>query len=90
MTYRITFTNEGKVYQVLSNELDTNFHPYLIRIAKITFEDRSSIIVSASGDDARKRFGGVEEILVPMQEVKLIELIPTQAEKVTTLRRVEN
>lgn len=88
MIQRVTFEYNNKEYQVLSSDIDVHYHPYLIRVSQLSFEDQSNIIISSIGDEARKRFGEVEEILVPMQQIRLIETIPSSEEKVTTLRKV--
>ncbi len=90
MIQRITFEFDNKQYEVLSKDVDVHFHPYLIRITNLTFEDKSKVIVTSLGDDARKRFGEVEEIMIPMSQIKLIETIPSAEEKVTSLRKVSD
>lgn len=84
--YRVTFSINEKVYEVLARCIDTDSHPYLIYISELEFEDRSNLIISPNGDKARKRFGEVNEIIIPVNGLRLIEEIPDCDERVTPLK----
>jgi len=75
MTFRVTLELEGETYKVLAKKIDMHFHPYMMLVEELEFEDQIGIIVSAAGDKSRKRFGEVSKIYVPMQTLRLVEEI---------------
>jgi hypothetical protein len=85
MIYKITFEFDKKTYEILANEIDLESHPYLLVAEQLEFEDQTGIIISANGDESRKRFGDVDRLHIPMQSVKLIEELASK-EKVTALK----
>lgn len=86
--FRVTFELTGKIFEVLADEVDTESHPYLIYIREFEFEDQSSLIISPNGNEARKRFGNVEQIAIPVSALKLLEQIPDKEERISTLQVV--
>ncbi len=87
--FRVTFTVLGEDYELLCRSIDFEEHPLFVILSDLHFEDQSEIIISPNGDKARRRFGGVNRVRVLSHHVHLIEEIPTEAKKVTTLRSVD-
>jgi len=87
MIFRVTFEFQDEIYQVLCNDIDLESHPYLVIIEGIEFEDQSSPIISPDGDKARKRFGDVEKISIPINALSLIEEIESK-EKINQFKVV--
>lgn len=85
---RIIFSSEGNNYRILSDSVDIHHHPYFIKVSNLMFEDQSNLIISAFGDEARKRFGEVKELLIPLQQIQLVEVIESPNKKVTQLKEV--
>ena len=87
MIYRVTFSLEEDTFQVLCKTIDFEDHPYLVTIEDIEFEDQSNVIISPDGDKARKRFGDVERIRIPVSALRLVEEIQSK-ERVSALKAV--
>lgn len=83
--FRVTFTVGEILYEILARNVDTDNHPYLVSVSDLEFEDKSSLIVSPNGDEARKRFGEVNQINIPVSELILIEEIPDRDKRITML-----
>jgi len=85
MIYKITFEFDKKIYEILANDIDFENHPYLLVVEQLEFEDQTGVIISANGNESRKRFGDVDRLHIPIQSVKLIEEIASK-EKIKTLK----
>jgi len=88
--FRVTFAVEDKKYEVLARVVDTTSHPFLIYISDLEFEDRTSLIISPNGDEARKRFGDVGQVAIPVSGLRLLEEIPDCNERITSLKVAAN
>ena len=75
--HRVVFTVEGKTYEVLARELDFS-RSYFVGLADLYFADQSQLVVTPYGDEARKRFGEAQRLLLPAQAILVIEEIPAR------------
>ncbi len=72
--YKITFKYDTKIFEIHAKTLDMT-HPYFVSIKGLFFEDQSNLVITPNGDEARKKFGQCKHILIPLQNVNLIEEI---------------
>lgn len=73
--YRIHFTWKDKPRTLQARELDMT-HPYFVSLRGLIFPDSSSVIIDPAEDELHRDFGEAEHIMLPFQNVQLIEEIP--------------
>lgn len=54
-------------------------HPYFVSITGLQFRERSTVIIDPDGDELRREFGDAFNIMIPFQNVSLIEELNEQA-----------
>jgi hypothetical protein len=70
--YRLHLTWKGKDIVLRARELDMT-HPYFVSIRDLVFPEGRNIIIDPSEDEVRRTFGQAEHLLIPFQNVTLIE-----------------
>lgn len=73
--YRIHFTWKEKPRILRARILDMT-HPYFVSIRGLIFPDSSSVIIDPSEDELHRDFGEAEHVMIPFQNVSLIEELP--------------
>lgn len=48
-------------------------HPYFVSIGDLVFPEGNSVIIDPSQDELRRTFGQAEHVMIPFQNVTLIE-----------------
>jgi hypothetical protein len=51
-------------------------HPYFVSIRGLIFPETKSVIIDPSEDELQRDFGEAEHVMIPFQNVSLIEEIP--------------
>lgn len=51
-------------------------HPYFVSIKGLVLPDTNSVIIDPSDDELRRDFGEAEHVMIPFQNVSLIEELP--------------
>jgi hypothetical protein len=70
--YRLHLTWKGKDVTLRARELDMT-HPYFVSIRDLVFPEGQNIIIDPGEDEIRRTFGQAEHLLIPFQNVTLIE-----------------
>lgn len=89
--YRIHFTWKEKARVLMARSLDMT-HPYFVSIKGLVFSGGGTLIIDPSDDELRREFGEAEQIMIPFQNVHLIEELPdtpTETGKVLPFSIVE-
>lgn len=89
--YRVHFTWKEKARVLNGKSLDMT-HPYFVSIKGLIFPESSTLIIDPSDDELRREFGEAEHIMIPFQNVHLIEELadrPNNAGKVLPFSIVE-
>jgi hypothetical protein len=73
--YRVHFTWKEKPRILKARSLDMT-HPYFVSIRGLIFPESRSVIIDPSEDELQRDFGEAEHIMIPFQNVSLIEEIP--------------
>lgn len=73
--YRIHFTWKEKPRTLKARSLDMT-HPYFVSIKGLVLPDTNSVIIDPSDDELRRDFGEAEHVMIPFQNVSLIEELP--------------
>lgn len=76
--FRIHFTWKEKDRVLKARELDMT-HPYFVSIGEIVFPESSTLIIDPGDDELRSDFRDTKHIMLPFQQVKLIEEIADES-----------
>ncbi len=70
--FRIHFTWKEKEYTLKAHSLDMT-HPYFVSIKDLILPQESSLLINPADDELRKQFSEVRQLMLPFQNVSLIE-----------------
>jgi hypothetical protein len=71
--YRVTFLNQGNVYEVFAREVSQGGLFGFIEVAGLMFGERSQVVIDPSEESLKTEFEGVERFYVPMHSVVRID-----------------
>ena len=96
--YRVSFLNEGKVYEIYASRVAQSELFGFVEISGLLFGERGGVVVDPADERLRSEFEGVDPTHVPLQSIVRIDEVekrgpsrisiisPTEsASKVTTL-----
>ena len=65
-TYRISFYNQGKIYEVYAKSVHQSALFGFIEVEQIVFGEKSSLLVDPSEEHLKSEFAGVSRTYLPM------------------------
>ncbi len=71
--YRVTFQNQGKVYEMYAKEVSSAGMFGFVEVAHFVFGERSQVIVDSSEEALKTEFAGVKRAFIPMHAVIRID-----------------
>ncbi|MFW5801806.1 MAG: DUF1820 family protein [Spirochaeta sp.] len=71
--YKIDFLYKEKQYSLKAHELDMT-HPYFVSLTRIILP-QEKVIIDPHTEEIRKLFGNTEQLMIPLQNVELIEIL---------------
>jgi len=71
--YKITFLNEGKVYEVYAQRVSQGGLFGFVEVEKLLFDQKSSVVLDPSEEKLRTEFGGVSRTYIPLHSVIRID-----------------
>ena len=71
--YKITFSNQGKLYELYANEVSNSNLLGFIEIESLVFGEKTSLVVDPSEEKIKTEFEGVKRTYVPMHSVLRID-----------------
>ncbi len=71
--YRISFMNQGKVYDIYARSVGASGIPGFVEISEITFGEGSGLVVDPGEDALRREFEPVRRTHVPFHAVIRID-----------------
>jgi len=71
--YRISFYNQGDIYELYAREIHQSNMYAFVEIEDIIFGERSSVVVDPSEERLKSEFSGVKRTYIPMQAVIRID-----------------
>lgn len=77
-TYRITFHNQGKVYEIYARNVSHGGMPGFVEVEKLLFGENSTIVMDTSEEKLKAEFEGVERFYVPLHAVVRIDEVSKQ------------
>ena len=83
-TYRVSFHNQGKVYEVYARKVHQSGLFGFIEIEDLIFGEKSSLVVDPSEENLKSEFKGVQRTYIPMHAViRIDEVEKTGHPKIT-------
>ena len=73
--YRISFINQGKVYEIYAESVHQGELYGFVEIEGIVFGETASVVIDPAEEKLRAEFAGVSRTLVPMHAVIRIDLV---------------
>jgi len=71
--YKITFSNQGKLYELYAKEVSNSNLLGFIEIESLVFGEKTSLVVDPSEEKIKTEFEGVKRTYVPMHSVLRID-----------------
>ena len=71
--FRVTFVNQGKIYQLYAEVVRQSDIYGLVEIEGLTFGESSSVVIDPVEEKLKNEFKGVSRTLVPMHAVIRID-----------------
>ena len=83
-TYRVTFHNQGKVYEIYARKVHQSGLFGFIEIEQLVFGEKSSVVVDPSEENLKSEFSGVQRTYIPMHSmIRIDEVEKTGHPKIT-------
>ncbi|MDA0821574.1 MAG: DUF1820 family protein [Proteobacteria bacterium] len=83
-TYRVTFHNQGKVYEIYARKVHQSGLFGFIEIEELVFGEKSSVVVDPSEENLKSEFNGVQRTYIPMHSmIRIDEVEKTGHPKIT-------
>ena len=71
--YKITFSNQGKLYEVYAKSVSNSNLLGFIEIESLVFGEKTSLVVDPSEEKIKTEFEGVKRTYIPMHSVLRID-----------------
>jgi len=71
--YRITFMNQGEVYEIYASNVGQGEMFAFIEVEELIFGERSQILIDSSEDRLKNEFKGVRRTHIPIHSVVRID-----------------
>ena len=71
--YKITFINQGKLYEVYAKSVSNSNLLGFIEIESLVFGEKTSLVVDPSEEKIKTEFEGVKRTYIPMHSVLRID-----------------
>lgn len=83
-TYRISFHNQGKVYEIYARKVAQGGLLGFVEIEDIVFGEKTTVVVDPSEEHLKSEFQGVKRTYIPMHAViRVDEVEKTGLSKIT-------
>ncbi|MEL7310452.1 MAG: DUF1820 family protein [Pseudomonadota bacterium] len=76
--YRISFANQGRVYEVFAESVGQSDLFGFLEISELKFGARSAVVVDPSEERIKTEFEGVKRTLIPMHNIIRIDEVDKQ------------
>ena len=73
--YRVSFLNQGEVYEVYARSVRSSDIFGFVELADFVFGERSSVVIDPGEDKLQREFDGVNASLIPMHSVVRIDVV---------------
>lgn len=76
--YRISFHNQGQVYEVYARQVSHGGMPGFVEVEKLVFGERSTVVLDPSEEKLKTEFANVERFYIPLHAVIRIDEVSKQ------------
>lgn len=76
--YRVSFTNQGQVYEVYAREVSHGAMLGFVEVGKLVFGEQTTVVVDTSEEKLKQEFANVERFYVPVHAVIRIDEVSKQ------------
>jgi len=76
--YRVTFANQGQVYEVYAQKVSHGAILGFVEIEKLVFGEKTSLLVDPSEEKLKAEFANVERTYVPIHSIVRIDEVSKQ------------
>ena len=73
--YRITFVNQGQVYEVYARQVSHGAMMGFVEIEKLVFGEKTTLVVDPSEEKLKTEFANVERTYVPIHSIVRIDQV---------------
>jgi hypothetical protein len=73
--YKVTFYNEGKVYEIYAREVSQGAMYGFIEAAGFVFGEKSAVVVDPTEEKLKSEFGAVKRTFIPLHAVIRIDQV---------------
>ncbi|MDX8411128.1 MAG: DUF1820 family protein [Mariprofundaceae bacterium] len=85
--YKITFINQGKVYEVYASNIGGSGMLGFIEVSGLLFGERSSLVLDPAEESLKSEFRDVKTTYIPMHSVIRIDEVEKQGQaKITEIK----
>lgn len=89
--YRISFHNQGKVYEIYARGVSHGAMPGFVEVEKLQFGEKSALVLDTSEEKLKAEFENVERFYVPLHAViRIDEVSKTGPSRITASTGGEN
>lgn len=86
MIYKISFLNQGQLYEVFAKEVYQSDLYGFVTIEELVFGERNSVVVDPSEERLKSEFAGVKRSYIPMHAIVRIDEVASQGQaKITPI-----
>ncbi len=78
--YKVHFRLREEEYQLVAESLDLS-HPYFVSIKDMQLDYEEGLVLNPHLENTKKRFADVSSIMIPLQNVQLIETLVDRPKK---------
>lgn len=71
--YRVSFNNQGQVYEIYAREVSHGGMLGFVEIAKLVFGEKTTVLVDTSEEKLKAEFANVERFYVPVHAMIRID-----------------
>ena len=71
--YKITFSNQGKLYEIYAKSVSNSNLLGFIEIESLVFGEKTSLVIDPSEEKIKTEFEGVKRTYIPMHSVLRID-----------------
>jgi hypothetical protein len=72
-TYRVTFHNQGKVYEIYARLVSHGGMPGFVEVEKLLWGEKSALVLDTSEEKLKAEFENVERFYIPLHAVVRID-----------------
>jgi len=71
--YRISFMNQGKVYEIYANHAGASDMPGFVEVSSLQFGEKSSVVLDPGEESLKNEFKQVKRTYIPLHAVIRID-----------------